>query len=98
MFSLSKLLLLLLILAVIWAGWRWIKNFQSGPLPGGQPRDSVDKKRSGRSPFGWPGDPTHAPAPDRITTEDTVQCPVCKAYLPVNHTSGCGRSDCPYDT
>lgn len=37
-------------------------------------------------------DPT-APTPEQAA--ETAECPVCRAYVPVNAEGGCGREDCP---
>lgn len=32
----------------------------------------------------------------RVEAADTVQCPVCGAYVAEKGASDCGRADCPY--
>jgi len=32
----------------------------------------------------------------RVEAADTVQCPVCDAYVAENGTSNCGKANCPY--
>ena len=32
----------------------------------------------------------------RMGVADTVQCPVCDAYVAADRKSDCGKADCPY--
>ena len=32
----------------------------------------------------------------RVGASDTVQCPVCTAYVATDSKSDCGKMDCPY--
>ena len=32
----------------------------------------------------------------RVGVADTVQCPVCDAYVAADSKSDCGKADCPY--
>lgn len=87
-FSLSKVLLTAIVIAIVWYGWKWMNRVQArrrgeldefGRRPvrgsqGGQP------KRRGR----------------RAATEDLVQCKVCGDYVPAAGGAACDRSDCPF--
>ncbi len=81
-FGITKLLVLAAIIAAVWYGFRLVGRLDAARKnrPGGHER--VDRRGSG-------GD---APA----DVEDTVQCPVCNAYVVAKSASPCDRPDCPY--
>jgi hypothetical protein len=79
-FSLSKLLLLLLVIAVVWFGFRYMGRV-----------DAV--RRALREELARRRQPQKAP---RVEAEDLVRCSVCGAYVAARGASHCGRVDCPW--
>ena len=81
-FGITKILVLGAIIAAVWYGFKMVGRMDAARKnkPGGN--DRVNRGGSGR---GTPAD-----------VEDTVQCPVCGAYVVANATSPCDRPDCPY--
>lgn len=53
----------------------------------------LDQARKQRQRGGNPGARAGGAAPE---VEDTVQCPVCKAYVVARSAGPCERPDCPY--
>ena len=82
-FGIGKLLVLAAIIAAVWYGFKMVGRLDAArrDRPGGNDR----VRRRG----GGPGD-----APPKV--EETVQCPVCDAYVVASSTSPCDRPDCPY--
>jgi uncharacterized protein len=78
--SLSKLLLLLAIILIVWYGFRLI-----GRLDTARREEARLGRRNRRRPA--------AAAPQ---VEETIRCPRCGAYVPARRPTGCGRADCPY--
>lgn len=76
--SLSKLLVLVAIIAVVWFGFRLISR--------------LDQARKQQAPARRPSGGGRA----RQGVEETVQCPVCSAYVAARGAGSCGRADCPY--
>ncbi len=81
-FGIGKLLVLVGIVLAVWYGFKMVGRLDAARRnrPGGNGR--VD--RGGKQ-----GD-----APPKV--EETVQCPVCDAYVVASLTSPCERPDCPY--
>ncbi len=81
-FGITKLLLLGAIIAAVWYGFKMVGRMDAARKnrPGGN--DRVNRGGPGRN----------APA----DVEDTVQCPVCGAYVVATAASPCDRPDCPY--
>ena len=80
MFSLSKILVLLVILGLVWFGF--------------QVAGELDKRRQARAEARRKG-PGGALEPPKQAAEDLRTCPVCQTYVPAN-PSACGRVDCPH--
>ena len=78
--SLGKLLVLAAIVAIVWYGFKMV-----GRMDAARKNKPVGRDRGNRGGRNAPAD-----------VEDTVQCPVCKAYVVANSTSPCDRPDCPY--
>jgi hypothetical protein len=79
-FSLSKLLLLLLIGAAVWFGFRYVNR-----------ADAV--RRSLREELARRQQPEKA---SRVEAEDLVSCRACGAYVAARGATHCGRADCPW--
>lgn len=76
-----RLLLLGLVLAGVWYLYRMVT--QQGAGTAAPPPEAAPANDTG---------PAEAAEPE---AEDMAECPVCRAYLPVNAHEGCGRPDCP---
>lgn len=77
-----RLVLLGLVLAGVWYLYRMVT--QQGPgaaAPASSPPPA--------------NDPGPAEAAPEEQAEDMIECPICRAYLPVGAHEGCGRPDCP---
>jgi len=88
MLSLSKLLLLALVIGAVWYGWRWVNRVNAI----GRERTAA-KRREATSPTQRPSSAATAPSGD---AEDMEKCPECGAYVAPRHAVSCGRPPCPY--
>lgn len=79
-FGLSKLLVLAAIVAAVWYGFKFIGRLQEVQR---------DRQQAGGRPA-----PRGRKKPAEV--EDTVQCPVCGAYVVAKTAAPCDRQDCPY--
>lgn len=98
MMSLSKIILLALVIGAVWFGWRWVNRVQEigrarnaarrqdAPPPHGR-RDGTAGGASARS--------TGASVP-AMEAEDMEKCPECGAYVAPRSAVSCGRPACPY--
>jgi uncharacterized protein len=71
---------ILLLVAVIAAVWYGFKMFSRLEAAKREREKVADERDENSGP----------------RTEELVQCPVCEAYVPSQHPTSCGRSDCPY--
>ena len=85
MFSFQKLLILLLIVGVVWYGFKFVTRLQQARDSEGKPRSRV---RGGKPPASEPS--------ASAEVEDMVRCPTCGAFVAARSASPCGRDDCPY--
>ena len=83
MFSigLKELIVLVLVAAALWFGIKLIGRLQEA-----RKRGLKEQRRVARGGGSTEG----------ANTEDMVQCPVCKTYIPAQAVAACGRGDCPY--
>lgn len=79
--SLSKLLVLVAIIALVWFGFRVISRLDQAR----RQQAAAPRPRSGRQA-----------REARQGVEETVKCPVCSAYVAARGADSCGRADCPY--
>ena len=86
-FSLQKLFVLALIIAIVWFGFRFLGRVQTQRKA--EQKSGRRMQRGGRWSFGR--DPDHD-----MGAEDMVACRVCGAYVPARGARACGRADCPY--
>jgi len=88
-FSISKVLLTAIAIAIVWYGWKWMNRVQA------RRRGELDE--FGRPPISrgrWSRS-RRRERDRRPATEDLVQCTVCGAYVPAGGGGACERSDCP---
>jgi hypothetical protein len=86
-FTLQKLLVLALIVAVVWYGFRFLGRVQSQRKA--EQKAARKVQRRGRWSFGRDPD-------EDMGAEDMIACRVCGAYVPARGARSCGRADCPY--
>ncbi len=81
-FGISKLLVLFGIVVAVWYGFKMVGRLDAArrKKPGGNDRVRRGGKRGDMAP----------------KVEETVQCPVCDAYVVASSTTPCERPDCPY--
>ncbi|WP_042693225.1 hypothetical protein [Azospirillum sp. B506] len=92
MMSLSKILLLALVIGAVWFGWRWVNRVQEI----GRARSAARRRDGGRDAAagGSPRSPgAYAPT---LEAEDMEKCPECGAYVAPRSAVSCGRPACPY--
>ncbi|MDR3517966.1 MAG: hypothetical protein P4M00_19365 [Azospirillaceae bacterium] len=79
----TKFLVLILILMVVWYGYQWVVR--------------VDAVRRSRA-FNRARTEQHRAEAAAMArgAEDMVRCVACGVFVPARGASGCGRSDCPY--
>jgi uncharacterized protein len=87
MFSFSKLLVLVAVIAAVWFGFKYVSRLQYQREKTAEARDRVERRRD--------GDPVDA-RKGREKAQDMVPCPACGAYVAPKSTRNCGRPDCPY--
>ena len=87
-FSLQKLLVLAAIIVAVWYGFKFISRLDASRKAEAKlrRRDGARDKAARRP----------AARKDEPEAEDMVQCPACRAYVPAQNASNCGRADCPY--
>jgi hypothetical protein len=78
---LYKLLLLLLVIAAVWFGFRYVGRVEAV-------RQALREQLARRQ------QPQKAP---RVEAEDLAGCSVCGAYVAARGASHCGRADCPWE-
>ena len=91
MMSLSKILLLALVIGVVWFGWRWINRVQAI----GRARTAPRRSDGRRDPAAGPS-PREAKPHAAAEAEDMEKCPECGAYVAPRSAVSCGRPACPY--
>jgi len=87
-FSISKVLLTAIAIAVVWYGWKWMNRVQA------RRRGELDG--SGRAPVGRGRSAQSKRRARRAATEDLVKCAVCESYVPADGGELCDRADCPF--
>ena len=79
-FSLSKLLVLLLIIAVVWYGFKIVTR-RNRPVERDREKGRIGAKAAGE---------------DKATVHDMETCSVCGTFVPTAAARDCGRDGCPY--
>jgi len=85
--SLQKLLVLGLVLAAVWYGFKIVGRIKEA-------RDKEEKRRSSRPAAAKSA--AHSPKDEVVDAEDMVVCSVCGAYVAAKGAGACGKPDCPY--
>ncbi|MGO8917739.1 MAG: hypothetical protein ACLQJR_17690 [Stellaceae bacterium] len=75
-----KLLLLVLMIAVVWFGFRYVSRVDAIRR---HVREEMKRRQRPRGPVS-------------IEAEDLVKCTQCGAYVAARSASSCGRKDCPW--
>jgi uncharacterized protein len=79
-FGFGKLAVLIGIVVAVWYGFKLVGRLDQA------------RKQQQRG-----GNPTRRDSGGKVPeVEDTVQCPVCKAYVVAKSAGPCDRPDCPY--
>lgn len=84
-FSLTKLLFTVVVILIVWHGFKWIGRVQE------QRRAELREQRDAARHRA-----AAAPRPGPREVEDMVECPACGAFVPARGAGHCGRADCPY--
>ena len=82
-FSIQKLLFTILVVALVWYGFKWLARVQERRAEGGGGAKAPSRRKRDRA----------APA-DAV--EDMVACGVCGTFVAQRGARSCGRGDCPY--
>ncbi len=86
-FSLTKLIFTVLVIVVIWKGFKFFGRLQDIKT---SVRKAENLKRRAAAQAGVKA----AKPPDK--TEDMTECPVCATFVVASGAEACGRGDCPY--
>jgi hypothetical protein len=81
-FSLGKFLVLVLIIVVVWYGFKYVQRVDEIRRV---LRSEMNRRRQEAAPRGR-----------SKVTEDLVKCQRCGAYVASGSRSSCGRGDCPW--
>jgi uncharacterized protein len=81
--SLGKLLVLAIIVAAVWYGFKYVQRVEEvrRMLRQVQRQQQQRASRAG---------------PQTLEAEDLVKCRQCGAYVAARSTTSCGRPDCPW--
>ena len=82
-FSLQKLLFTILVIAVVWYGFKMIARLQEKRSGGDERSRRAPSRRRRRR-----GAPVEA--------EEMVACALCGTFVATRNARSCGRDDCPY--
>jgi hypothetical protein len=85
-FSLAKFLVLALVVAAIWYGFKYMNRLEEVRRMLRQEqrrRQGADGRAPGRRA-------------ESLKTEDLVLCRTCNAYVAARGAGACGRADCPW--
>ncbi len=95
-FSLTKLLVLAAVIAVVWYGFKLVGRLDAARKAEAKLRARAEAER--KSAAGKPRGKAPAARGDSDAgeAEEMVQCPACKAYVAAGNAKNCGRPDCPY--
>jgi uncharacterized protein len=80
--SLPKLLLVVVIVLVVWYGFKWLGRVRR-----------VQRNEPARRAFRFL---FFGERPPPMAAEETVLCRACGAYVPEKAAASCGRQDCPF--
>lgn len=85
-FSLQKLLFTILVIAIVWYGFKMIARIQERRSEGDAatrrpPSRGRRRRRGGGAP---------------VEAEEMVACELCGTFVPARNARSCGRDDCPW--
>jgi uncharacterized protein len=83
--GLSKLIVLIAILLVVWYGFKLIGQLDRARKQALRARSQAARGAGRRT----------AAAPERAV-EDMIKCSACGTYVAARHPTRCGRADCPW--
>ena len=83
--SAPKLLLFILLIALVWAGTRYVRRVEAIRRA---VRDELLRRHQQQQ------QQNKGPAP--LQAEDLVKCSRCGAYVAARSSTSCGRPDCPW--
>lgn len=83
--SFQKLLVLALVVAIVWYGFKFLGRLK-------QTREAEARQRDLHSA----DDRNPASVGGKLDVEETVQCRTCGAYVPTHGATNCGKAGCPY--
>jgi len=95
MMSLSKIILLALVIGAVWFGWRWVNRVQEIGRARTAARRQGGPNQSGRRDAAS-GASTRDAGTYAVEAEDMEKCPECGAYVAPRSAVSCGRPACPY--
>lgn len=95
MISLSKIILLALVIGAVWYGWRWVNRVQEIGRARSAARRQDGPNQSGRRDAA-PGASSRDAGSYAVEAEDMEKCPECGAYVAPRSAVPCGRPACPY--
>ena len=78
--SFSKLAVLIGIVVAVWYGFKLVGRLDQARKQQRRGGSPTQRDSGGKAP----------------EVEDTVQCPVCRAYVVAKSAGPCDRPDCPY--
>ena len=87
--SFQKLIVLAVILAVVWYGFKFLGRLKAT-------REKEARQRDLRSPDRKNGGATAGEQNRPIDVEETVVCATCGSYVPARGATSCGKPGCPY--
>ncbi len=87
--SLSKLIVLVGIIAAVWYGFKLVSRLD-------QARKAEAKLNTKKERRAGPFGKRRTPPATADEAEDMVRCPVCEAFVAARSAASCGRDDCPY--
>ncbi|WP_247894337.1 hypothetical protein [Azospirillum sp. B510] len=100
--SLSKILLLALVIGAVWFGWRWVNRVQKVGRARTAARrqdarhQDAHRQDGRRDAAGGPAYRDAGVRPAAMEAEDMEKCPECGAYVAPRSAVSCGRAACPY--
>lgn len=83
-FSLQKLLFTILVIAIVWYGFKMIARIQERRSEGDAASRRAPSRRRRRS------------GGAAAEAEEMVACALCGTFVPARNARSCGRDDCPW--
>ncbi len=90
-FSLTKLIFTVLVVIVIWKGFKFFGRLQDVKI-----RTRKDENLKRRSAVQAGNKAGKGPDKNPDKTADMTECPVCATFVVASGAEACGREDCPY--